>query len=97
MRDNDFEASEYVGWGFRIQELLKPSEAADLLIWRNIYELPRIQKITLRIIEGKYCNYYNNSPIICTVSDQKNMNLSEVSSTFCYLVKINISAIENVT
>ena len=97
MRENNVEPSECVSWGVRRNRSLTLEERADLLVWRNIDKLPRVERITFRIVKELYCNFSHASPIICTITVEKNQILSEVNSTFSYFVEMNIFTIENVT
>ena len=86
MRENNVEVSEYVGWGVRKQTRVMLGESADLIVWENIYQSPRIKEIKFQIVKETNCAFHPISPIICTLSVKENLTLSEVNSTFSNLV-----------
>ena len=81
MRRNNVEESTYVGWGVRRQTRLLVNKAADLFAWENVDGSRRVKKISFNIVKETFCNFTFRSPIICTIFDNENENLSEVSST----------------
>ena len=82
MRENNVKESEYVGWGLRKEICAIMDETADLLVWENINEQPRVKKIKFQIVKPRYCSVFHNAPTICTITYEKNLTLYEVRSKF---------------
>ena len=82
MIKNNVKESEYVGWGHRTETRTILGKAADLFVWENIDESPRVKKITFQVLKEIHCRFIPISPIICTIFDKGNLALSEVCSMF---------------
>ena len=82
MRVNNVKESEYVGLGLPKETCAIMDEAADLLVWENIDESPRVKKTTFQIVQPSHCGFYFNSPIICAFTKERNLTLSEVCRKF---------------